>query len=166
MFFKAAARKGDRGLIDLQLFRGKTFAAAAVTQFVSNGISFAGQMLIPLYLILACGRSPSATGWLLAPLGLGMICSYPWMGALTQRFGIRKVSAGGVFLALVGTLPFQTLRFYEREGLRLPPVRTVSGYRSYVSRDLERMGREKKYQLVANLSLDKLVLEDFARGNF
>jgi hypothetical protein len=27
------------------------------------------------------------------------------MGALTQRFGIRKVSAGGAFLALVGTLP-------------------------------------------------------------
>jgi MFS family permease len=35
-----------------------------------------------------------------------MICSYPWMGALTQRFGIRKVSAGGAFLALAGTLPF------------------------------------------------------------
>jgi MFS family permease len=63
-------------------------------------------MLIPLYLIRACGRSPSATGWLLTSLGLGMICSYPWMGVLTQRFGIRKVSAGGAFLALVGTLPF------------------------------------------------------------
>ena len=34
-----------------------------------------------------------------------MICSYPWMGALTQRFGIRKLSAGGAFLALAGTLP-------------------------------------------------------------
>jgi EmrB/QacA subfamily drug resistance transporter len=32
MFFKAAARKGDRGLIDLRLFKGKTFAAAAVTR--------------------------------------------------------------------------------------------------------------------------------------
>ncbi len=105
MFFKVAIRKGDRALIDLQLFKGKTFAAATVTQFMSNGISFAGQMLIPIYLIRACGRSPSATGWLLAPLGMGMICSYPWMGALTQRFGIRKVSAGGAFLALAGTLP-------------------------------------------------------------
>ena len=28
------------------------------------------------------------------------------MGTLTKRFGIRKVSAGGAFLALVGTLPF------------------------------------------------------------
>jgi hypothetical protein len=73
---------------------------------MSNGISFAGQMLIPIYLIRACGKSPSATGWLLAPLGVGMICSYPWIGALTRRFWIRKVSAGGAFLALAGTLPF------------------------------------------------------------
>jgi EmrB/QacA subfamily drug resistance transporter len=106
MFFMVAIRKGDRALIDLRLFKGKTFFDATVTQFVSNGISFAGQMLIPIYLIGACGRSPSATGWLLAPLGIGMICCYPWMGALTQRFGIRKVSAGGGFLALAGTLPF------------------------------------------------------------
>jgi MFS family permease len=35
-----------------------------------------------------------------------MICSYPWMGALTQRFGSRKVSAGGAFLAFAATLPF------------------------------------------------------------
>jgi EmrB/QacA subfamily drug resistance transporter len=106
MFFKVAVRKGPRALIDLQLFKGKTFAASTVTQFMTNGVSFAGQMLIPIYLIRACGRSPSATGWLLAPLGLGMICSYPWIGALTQRLGIRKVSAGGAFLALAGTLPF------------------------------------------------------------
>src|SRR6202044_1129480 len=106
MFFTVAIRKGDRALIDLQLFKGKTFAAATVAQFMSNGISFAGQMLIPIYLIRACGRSPSATGWLLAPLGLGMMCIYPLMGRLTKRFGIRKVSAGGALLAFVGTLPF------------------------------------------------------------
>src|ERR1700723_1563940 len=106
MFFKVAIRKGDRALIGLRLFKGRTFFDSTVTTFISNGISFAGQMLIPIYLIDACGRSPSATGWLLAPLGVGMICSYPWMGALTQRFGIRKLSAGGALLALAGTLPF------------------------------------------------------------
>jgi EmrB/QacA subfamily drug resistance transporter len=105
MFFKVELRKADLALIDLRLFKGKTFATSTATQFMSNGISFAGQMLIPIYLIRACGRSPSETGWLLAPLGVGMICSYPWMGALTQRFGIRKLSAGGAFLALAGTLP-------------------------------------------------------------
>src|SRR6202789_4292558 len=105
MFFKVAMRKGDRALIDLQLFKSKIFAAATVAQFMSNGISFAGQMLIPIYLIRVGGRSPGATGWLLAPLGVGMICSYPWMGALTRRFGIRKLSAGGAFLAPGGPLP-------------------------------------------------------------
>jgi EmrB/QacA subfamily drug resistance transporter len=105
-FFRRAGRKGDRALLDLRLFRSRTFSASATTQFMSNGISFAGQMLIPIYLIRGGGQSPSTTGWLLAPLGLGMICSYPWMGALTQRFGIRTVSAGGALLAFTATLPF------------------------------------------------------------
>src|SRR5260370_1224368 len=116
MFFMVAIRKGDRALIDLRLFKGKTFAISTVTQFMFNGISFAGQMLIPIYLISACGRSPSEAGWLLAPLGVGMICSYPWIGALTQRFGIRKVAAGGAFLAFAATLPFLYL---ARHGLVL-----------------------------------------------
>src|ERR1700678_211106 len=105
-FFRMAIRKGDKALIDLQLFKRKTFSTSATTQFMTNGISFAGQMLIPIYLIRACGQSPSATGWLLAPLGVGMICSYPWIGTLTQRFGKRKISAGGAFLAFAATLPF------------------------------------------------------------
>ncbi len=105
-FFSTATKKGNKALIDLRLFKSKIFAASVVTQFMANGITFAGQMLIPIYLIRDCGLSPSATGWLLAPLGLGMMCCYPLMGALTKRFGIRRVSAGGAFLAFVGTLPF------------------------------------------------------------
>jgi EmrB/QacA subfamily drug resistance transporter len=106
LFLWHAERKGDYALVDLRLFKGKVFSAASVTQFLSNGALFAGQMLIPFYLIRACGRSPSEMGWLLAPLGLGMLCTYPSMGALTKRFGIRKLSSGGASLALLGTLPF------------------------------------------------------------
>ncbi|MBE1160920.1 DHA2 family efflux MFS transporter permease subunit [Dyella acidiphila] len=113
LFFWNARRKGDHALIDLRLFKGKVFSAAAVTQFLSNGALFAGQMLIPIYLIRACGRSPGEMGWLLAPLGLGMLCTYPLMGALTQRLGIRKVSAGGALLALAGTLPLLYLADHQ-----------------------------------------------------
>jgi EmrB/QacA subfamily drug resistance transporter len=105
-FLRVAARKGDRALIDLRLFKGKTFSAAVATQFLSNGVLFAGQMLIPIYLIQGCGRSPAEMGWMLAPLGLGMLITYPSMGALTRRFGYRRVSAGGALLALTSTLPF------------------------------------------------------------
>jgi EmrB/QacA subfamily drug resistance transporter len=105
-FFRWATRKKDKALIDLRLFKGKAFSASAVTQFMANGISFAGQMLIPIFLIRVGGRSPSATGLLLAPLGLGMMCGYPFVGKWVKWFGNRKVSAGGASLALAGTLPF------------------------------------------------------------
>jgi EmrB/QacA subfamily drug resistance transporter len=105
-FFRKALKDGPRALIDLQIFRGAVFSASALTQFTVNGLSFAGQMLIPLYLILDVGMSPSATGWRMAPMGLGMVFTYPWVARLTQRFGIRGTSLRGALIAFLGTLPF------------------------------------------------------------
>jgi EmrB/QacA subfamily drug resistance transporter len=105
-FIRKAWQDRERALIDLRLFRSRTFSASAITQFTTNGLAFAGQMLIPVYLVRAVGESPSVTGWLMAPLGLGMMCTYPWLGTLTQRFGIRATSAGGASVAFLGTLPF------------------------------------------------------------
>jgi EmrB/QacA subfamily drug resistance transporter len=106
IFLYVQRRKGERALIDLELFRHKVFGAAAATQFLSNGAMFAGQALVPLFLIGACSRSPGEMGWMLMPLGLGMLVTYPLMGTLTARFGVRKLAAGGSLLALLGTLPF------------------------------------------------------------
>src|SRR5579862_5499573 len=74
-------------------------------------------MIISIFLILMCGESPSASGCLMSPLGLRMICTYPKIGVLTQRFGIRRVAGSGAFLALAGTLPFLYLASY---GMSLP----------------------------------------------
>ncbi|MEH2563583.1 DHA2 family efflux MFS transporter permease subunit [Bradyrhizobium sp. AZCC 2289] len=111
-FYWSARRKGDRSLIDLRLFSIKVFLTSSITQFLSNGVLFAGQMLVPIYLIQVCGRSPSEMAWLMAPLGIGMVCTYPFIGALTERFGTRAASAGGAFLAFVGTLPLVYLAEY------------------------------------------------------
>jgi EmrB/QacA subfamily drug resistance transporter len=99
-------RCGEASFIDLRLFRKPVFSAAVWTQFFANGISFGGQMLLPLYLLSVQRIALQATGLLLAPAGLGMLCSYPSMGTLTERFGVRCVSASGAFLALLGTLSF------------------------------------------------------------
>ncbi|MEN2793011.1 DHA2 family efflux MFS transporter permease subunit [Sphingomonas oligophenolica] len=98
-FVANARRKAENALINLELFRKKDFSAAVVTQFLSNGVVFAGQMLIPFFLVRSCGLSPSKTGLMLIPLGAGMMCSYPWLGNLTDRLGIRSVSAGGALLS-------------------------------------------------------------------
>jgi EmrB/QacA subfamily drug resistance transporter len=114
LFFRTARAKGDAALIDLRLLQGKVFSASITIMFMFNGISFAGQMLIPIYLVRACGLSPSQSGWLLAPLGLGMMCTYALMGRLTKWLGIRKLAACGALLALAGTLP---LVFLAQHGL-------------------------------------------------
>lgn len=59
VFLRVESRKAARALIDLSQFRSKMFSVAATAQFLSNGVLFAGQMLIPLFLIQACGRSPA-----------------------------------------------------------------------------------------------------------
>jgi EmrB/QacA subfamily drug resistance transporter len=104
-FLRKASKKGARALIDLQLFRNKVFSASATTQFITNGLLFAGQMLIPVYLIRAVGESPAYVGWLMAPMGLGMMCTYRWLEKLTHRFGVRGTSAAGAVIAFAGTLP-------------------------------------------------------------
>ena len=104
-FLRKASKKREQALIDLQLFKTRVFSASAVTQFTTNGLLVAGQMLIPVYLVRAVGKPPSTIGWLMAPLGLGMMCTYRWLGKLTQHFGIRGTSAGGALIAFLGTLP-------------------------------------------------------------
>ncbi|WP_024511752.1 DHA2 family efflux MFS transporter permease subunit [Bradyrhizobium sp. ARR65] len=106
IFLCWARRKKHDAIIDLRLFKGEIFSAAVVAQFLSQGVSFAGQMLVPAFLTRASGLSPSETGLLLAAQGLGMMVSYPFVGSLVERLGNRNLSAGGALTALAGTLPF------------------------------------------------------------
>ena len=104
-FVRHARRKEAAALLDLRLFTIRTFARATATQLLSNASIYAGQLLVPLYLIAGCGLSPAAAGLVLAPMGLGMLCVYPSMGFLTERFGCRAVAAAGAALTLAATLP-------------------------------------------------------------
>jgi EmrB/QacA subfamily drug resistance transporter len=105
-FVVHAIRKAEDALIDVRLFRNRIFSTATITQFLSIGANFAGQLLIPLYLVTGCEFSPTKAGWMLVPMGLGMMCVYPRMGSLTEKFGCRAVSVSGTLLVILGTLPF------------------------------------------------------------
>lgn len=101
-----AGKKKTEALIDLSLFKNLPFTNAVLTQFLSNGVIYAGQFLVPLYLIQGCALTSTAAGWMIAPMGIGMICVYPCMGMLVDRFGYRKTATAGVFFNFIGTLPF------------------------------------------------------------
>ena len=104
-FVLHALRSKERALVDVRLFGNRIFRTATVALFLSNGVAFAGQMLLPLFLIVGWRFSPSQAGWTLAAQGLGMLCVYPATGSLTARFGCRPVSAGGALLGVLATLP-------------------------------------------------------------
>lgn len=112
-FIWHARRQKSNALIDLELFKIRIFFIGTMTQFFSNGIIYSGQFLIPLYLITGCGMSASEAGWILAPMGLGMMCIYPLMGRITDRFGCRAVASSGILLNFVGTLPFLWMAEHE-----------------------------------------------------
>ncbi len=101
-----ALRWPTTALIDLRLFAGRTFRAAAATQFLSNAINFGGQLLMPLYFLKLRGTPPGLTGLLLAPMALGVFFALPIMGRLSERFGARAISGSGAMIAFIGTLPF------------------------------------------------------------
>jgi MFS family permease len=61
---------------------------------------------VPVFLIGACGRAPTEMGWMLAPLGLGMMVSSLAMSTLTRRLGTRALVQGGAALAALSTLSF------------------------------------------------------------
>lgn len=105
-FTRHALRHPVTALIDLRLFRGRVFRAAAATQFLSNAINFGGQLLLPLWFLQVRHATPSATGLMLFPLGLGIFCGLPIMGRMSERFGARAISGAGAMLSFLGTLPF------------------------------------------------------------
>jgi MFS family permease len=105
-FYLHGTRIGKKALVDLSLFGNRTFLACACTQFLSNGMIYGGQVLFPLYLLVAGGETPSSAGILLAATGVGMLCAIPWIGRLIDRFGPRRVSSTGALISALGTLPF------------------------------------------------------------
>ena len=86
VFVWHSTRRGAAALIDLRLFQSHVFSTAAALQFLGNGTFYARQFLVPLYLITGCGLSAPQAGWIMASMGFGMMCSFPMMGFLTDRF--------------------------------------------------------------------------------
>jgi EmrB/QacA subfamily drug resistance transporter len=112
-FLRHSMRNGSAALIDVRIFSDRVFSVAAATQFFANGILFGRQFTVPLFLIAGCGLSAAHAGWLIASMGVGMMCSFPLLGFLTDRYGCRPVAAGGAMLAFLSTLAFLWMAEYQ-----------------------------------------------------
>jgi EmrB/QacA subfamily drug resistance transporter len=100
-FVLHAVRIPDTALIDLRLFRDRTFSASMGTLLLMVIAVFGGMLLVPLYLQAVRGESALHTGLLLAPQGFGAMITMPIAGRLVDRTGSgRIVPVGLVVVAL------------------------------------------------------------------
>ncbi|HWD54696.1 MAG TPA: MDR family MFS transporter [Acidimicrobiales bacterium] len=93
-------------LLDLHPFRNRNFAIANVCIFVIGATLFGSMFLLPIYYQVARGQEAWTAGLLMAPQGIGAACIMRWAGAVTDRFGPRRVVPFGILLMAVATVPF------------------------------------------------------------
>ena len=105
-FTAHALRTRIEPLIDLRLFRSRSFTASAGLMFLAGLSIFGALLLLPLYYQQVRGQSALDAGLLLAPQGLGMMIALPIVGVLVDRVSPRPIVLVGMALATVGTIPY------------------------------------------------------------
>ena len=101
-----ALRTRVEPIIDLRLFRSRSFAASAGLMFMFGLSIFGAMLLLPLYYQQARGQSALDAGLALAPQGLGMMVALAIAGRLTDKIGPRPIVLVGMVLATLGTIPY------------------------------------------------------------
>jgi EmrB/QacA subfamily drug resistance transporter len=104
--FVAHALRTAEPLLDVRLFRIRTYSAAAMTSFILGAALFGAMIVMPLYFQLVRGESAVDTGLLLIPQGLGTMISMPFGGRLTDRLGGGRVALAGLAISVLTTIPF------------------------------------------------------------
>ncbi|HEX4830093.1 MAG TPA: MDR family MFS transporter [Trebonia sp.] len=96
-------RMGDDALLPLRLFRSPTFSVASAQVTIIGMAMFGGLSVIPLYLQIVKGASPTKSGLLLLPLVGGLMIASLTAGRLVARTGRYKIfPVVGSVLMLIG----------------------------------------------------------------
>ncbi len=93
-------------LIDLRLFRDRTFALASTGIFLLGAALYGTMFLLPLYYQTVRGDSAWVAGLMMAPQGIGAAVSMRPGGILADRRGPRYVVPIGVVILSIGTFAY------------------------------------------------------------
>jgi EmrB/QacA subfamily drug resistance transporter len=99
----------EHPLVEVKLFRGRGFSAAAATTTLVGGALFGSMILLPLYYQVVRGQSPLHAGLLMMPQGIGAALGMNVAGRLTDRIGAGRVVPVGLVLLALGTIPYATI---------------------------------------------------------
>jgi EmrB/QacA subfamily drug resistance transporter len=100
--FLSHERRVPSPMVDLSLFRRRTFSAAAGSALLNYVCVYTLLFLMPFYLLQARGLSPAEAGLLLTAQPLLMAAVAPISGTLSDRIGTRLPSVLGMGLFAAG----------------------------------------------------------------
>lgn len=86
-FWLAERRIGDAALIPLRLFRVRATAVTLSASVVIGVAMFGGMMILPLYMQIVHGATPTESGFLMLPMVAGLMISSIGSGQVISRTG-------------------------------------------------------------------------------
>ncbi|HYT09970.1 MAG TPA: MDR family MFS transporter [Mycobacteriales bacterium] len=107
LFVWAERRIGEDALLPLRFFRNRIFRLSSIIGVIIGMGLFGGVAVLPLYLQIVKGATPTRAGLLLLPLTLGIMTGSVISGQLISRTGRYKIfPVVGSALMVVGLLLF------------------------------------------------------------
>jgi len=107
--FIAVELRAGQPMIDLRLFRNQLFSVNLLTGFLTF-VALAGSLfLMPFYLQNVLGYDTRQAGLLLASVPIGLGVASPISGALSDRFGTRRIAVIGLATLLLTYVLLTTL---------------------------------------------------------
>jgi EmrB/QacA subfamily drug resistance transporter len=102
LFVRIERGYGDDALLPLRLFRGRTFSIGVSLNAIVGMGMFGGIAVLPLYMQIVQGYSPTESGLLLLPMSAGIMSASLFAGQMVGRTGRYKVYpvVGGVLLVV------------------------------------------------------------------
>ncbi|MBZ5737253.1 MDR family MFS transporter [Nocardioides mangrovi] len=102
-FYLAERAMGDAALIPLRIFRIRAAAVTIVASVIVGVAMFGGIMLLPLYLQIVHGASPTESGLLMLPMVAGLMFGSISSGQIISRTGhIRWFPVAGSAVMSIG----------------------------------------------------------------
>ncbi|NTX38067.1 DHA2 family efflux MFS transporter permease subunit [Myxococcus sp. CA033] len=96
-------RRAREPLLDLKLFRQRTFGLGNAAVFIIGAVFLSGVVFLPLFMVNVVGLSATHSGLTLTPLTLGVVAGNVLSGQLVSRLGRYKgLMLGSLVLLMVG----------------------------------------------------------------
>ncbi len=124
--FVVIERRVARPMLDLALFRKRTFTGANIAALLVSLAMFGIFFYVSLYMQNILGYRPVHAGWVFLPMTFLVVVSAPISGKMTDRFGARWPIAIGMFLLTIGLILFSRLGMHA-DFLDLLPGMLVGG---------------------------------------